>query len=102
MSDLKSTLWLADDGSAVVRRLQDVEPHLEHAKALRAIGAVGSSELRHAAHIPAGVVEMYKQRHGISHHEMFANPEHFRRLLNDPDLAGFRIWEGQTRSGDDH
>ena len=42
-------------------------------------------------------MELYKQKWGITHHEFMANPVHIRRMLNDPDLQGFRIWEGRVK-----
>jgi len=29
-------------------------------------------------------------------HEFMANPVHVRRMLMDPNLAGFRVWEGRV------
>jgi hypothetical protein len=91
-------LWL-DGDDLIERRSEDVEPVLEQAKALRSCGMVGSSEFRHAASFPASVVELYKQKAGISHHEFMANPVHIRRMLSDPELQGFRVWEGKVKRG---
>jgi hypothetical protein len=72
---------------------------LDNAAELRSLGRTGSSELKHAASFDPAVVELYKQKWGITHHEMMSNPVHFRRMLNDPELSGFRVWEGRTRRG---
>jgi hypothetical protein len=83
---MKTTgLWMNGD-DLIERHSEDVEPVLEHAKALRSCGMVGSSEMRLAAEFPASVVELYKQKAGITHHEFVVNPVHIRRMLNDPDL----------------
>lgn len=94
--DLIVTGVAVDGQNIIERRSQDVEPILEHVKSLQGIGAVGSSEMRHAAKIPKAVIENYIQRHGISFHEFMANDDHIRNMLNDPDLSGFRIWKGRV------
>lgn len=55
--------------------------------------------MKHAASFSPAVVELYKQKWGISHHEFMSNPVHVRRMLADPDLSGFRVWEGRTKRG---
>jgi hypothetical protein len=45
------------------------------------------------------VVEAYIAQAGITMHEWATNPVHIRRMLNDPDLAGFRVWEGKAKRG---
>lgn len=69
---------------------------LEHAAALRSVGEVGSSEMRHAARIPNAIIEKYLADKGIDLHEFHVNPEHTYNLLRDPALAGFRIWGGKV------
>lgn len=91
--------WM-DGNDLIVRQTEDVEPHLEHAKALRSIGATGSSELKHAAHFPASAIMAYCQKHGIDMHEWAINPVHIRRMLNDPELSGYRVWTGRVKSGE--
>ncbi|NKJ22018.1 hypothetical protein [Dyella sp. SG609] len=62
----------------------------------RAAGAIGSTEMRHAARVPAVLVESYCNRNGITVHEFMANDEHVSRLLNDPAIEPFRIWKGKV------
>lgn len=69
---------------------------LDEVKALKSHGMTGSSEMRHAAKIPTSVIENYIARLGITFHEFMANPKHINAMLNDPDLAGFRIWQGKV------
>lgn len=88
------TLTHADGDKIVIERVQDCEPVLEQAKALASIGATGSNEMKHAARIPFVIVERYLQQKGISFREFQINPAHVKNLLNDPDLAHFRIWKG--------
>jgi hypothetical protein len=92
----KQTFWL-DGDDLIERRSFDSEPFLEHAADLRSRGILGSSELKHAASFSPAVVELYKQQWGITHHEFMTNPTHIRRMLSDPDLKGFRVWEGKVK-----
>lgn len=85
-----------DGDDMTQNRVQDVEPVLDACAALRAVGAVGSSEMRHAAKLPHVLVEKYMNDRGITMHEFEVNPEHLRRLLMSPELASFRIWQGKV------
>lgn len=59
MGQLSTTgLWL-DGHDVIERRSQDVEPIIDHCAGLRGIGAVGSSEMKHAAKLPHAVIENY-------------------------------------------
>lgn len=86
----------AEDGKLVTGTLQDCTPILEDAQARHKAGAFGSSEMRHAARIPFSVIEQYCNLNGITYEEWSQNPVHARRMLQDPDLSGFRIWTGST------
>lgn len=59
MSEVKTTALFAQDGKVIERRTQDVEPVLQYAADLRAVGATGSSEMKHAARIPFALIENY-------------------------------------------
>lgn len=88
--------FLSDgDGKYAVRRTEDVSGFIERAKEMRTAGDVGSKDMRHAAEFPATVVENYINRAGIAFAEFMENPIHVKRMLADPDLKGFRIWEGR-------
>ena len=87
--------WM-DGDNLVERRSEDVEPILEHVKALRSMGEVGSSEMWHAAKFPRSVVESYMQRMGVTLHDMMTDDRHFGAMLRDPDLAGFRVRQGRV------
>lgn len=93
--DLITTGVVHDGTSIVERRSQDVAPILDHVSRLRNAGEVGSSEMRYAARFPKAAVEQYLQTYGIDLHEWMTNPVHVKRMLNDPDLTGFRIWKGR-------
>jgi hypothetical protein len=94
---MKETGFWQDGDNYIERRSQDIEPIIETVKTLQNANAFGSSEMRHAAKIPTSVIENYIKANGIKFEEFMANPEiHGPRLLNDPALAGFRIWKGRV------
>ena len=86
------------DGDRYVERLsEDVEPVLDFARATQSAGDTGTSEMRHVAMIPRSVIQNYLIQQGITLAEFMSNTEtHAARLLNDPALAGFRIWQGRV------
>lgn len=84
-----------EDGQMVTQRTQDCTPIVERTQALHKEGFHGSSEFKHAASIPFVVVEDYCNRNNLLFSEFMANPEHIKRLANDPALAHFRVWKGK-------
>jgi hypothetical protein len=78
----------------VTATVQDCTPILEDAHARQSAGFTGTSEMKHAARLPMVVVETYCNTNGVTFDECMANPVHFKRMLSDPDLSGFRIWAG--------
>ncbi|MFA6125528.1 hypothetical protein [Sphingomonas sp.] len=91
MGDLETRIHAFDDGRVVVESVQDVEPVLEHAKAMHNAGAGRGKDLHHLASFPAVVVEQYCKLHGITLREWLMNPVHADRMRADRDLAGFRV-----------
>lgn len=91
-----ATRFHFDEAAAEIKieRVQDCAPMLDHAKSLAVADATGSSDVKHAAHLPAVLVEKYLNDHGITFREFVINPEHVKRMLRDPSLSGFRIWKG--------
>lgn len=84
------------DGNMTVERSQDCTAILEHAKAMQSAGQVGGTEMRFAGTIPDVIVEAYCNRKGIDYREFMTNPVHIKAVMNDPDLKGFRVWEGRV------
>lgn len=66
----------------------------EIAKARQSCGITGDKEMRHLAEFPGIAIQMYCDAAGIEWSEWFANPEHARRMMNDPALAHFRVHRG--------
>jgi hypothetical protein len=88
--------WMAEeDGKTIFRRTQDCTPIVEQCAQMRAVGNVGSSEMRWAGRIPAEQVEEYCNTHGITFREFCGNEEHVKRYMNNPDHKLLRIWTGR-------
>jgi len=98
MSDIRTRFhYDHTEDRSVIERVQDCEPALERAKALHNAGLTHSADREwvHAASIPNVLVEKYLNDHGITFVEFCRNEDHMRRLLNDAELSGFRIWKGR-------
>jgi hypothetical protein len=76
-------------------RIQDCTPIVEHAQALHKEGFHGSTEMRHAASLPLVIIEKYCNEQNIDLREFMCNPDHIRRVVNNPDNSMFRIWPGR-------
>lgn len=96
LGGVKSVIQLNTDGSLTTGTVQDCTPILEYAKARQNEGHTGTSDMKFAASIPHVVIEEYCKRNNIGFDECIQSQEHSRRLLNDPSLAGFRIWKGRV------
>lgn len=90
-----TTSFAEHDGKIFIAQTQDCTAIAERAKALHNAGEFGSSEMRHAATIPDVILEKYMNEHHVTYAELMTNPEHFRRICNDPDNKMFRIWPGR-------
>lgn len=95
MSELQTRVHL-DGDKMHVENVQDCTGYLERAKALHKEGIHGSKDFKHAAELPEVAVQTYLNSNGIDFAEFMKNPVHIKRMLNDPDLKGFRIWPGRV------
>lgn len=97
MSNPQTHIGLQDD-TLVVKRTQDVDPVLRAVRAERAAtgGRNKAGDMMHAARLPMIVIEQYCNANNLTFQEWMNNPEHARRMLNDPALAAFRVWEGRA------
>jgi len=84
-----------DEGSVVVRE-QYVGDIRDWCLAAHNEGRHGRSEMKHVARIPNIVIEHYLNVHQVTMQDFMRNPEHLRRMLNDPALADFRIAPGKV------
>lgn len=71
--------------------LASVKAVAEACKTLQSNGLTGDQEMQHLAEFPGVLIEQYCHQNGIEWDEWFQNPVHARRMLNDPDLAHFRV-----------
>jgi len=90
--DVQSIIKI-DDDKLITGTVQDCTPIYEDATRRRNEGMTGTKEMRHAARFPAVLVEKYCNENGVTFHEFMGNKVHVRRMLGDPALMGFRIWE---------
>lgn len=93
---VETVIKLDGEGGLVTGTIQDCDPILEYAKARHNEGHHGSSEMRLAASIPFVIVEKYCNDNGVTFAEFMNYEAHKKRLLNDPDLSYFRIWNGRV------
>lgn len=68
---------------------------VEACKELQAAGMTGSSEMRYYGEVTPHVLQSYCDRTGVTWDQAMQNPEHFRRILNDPENAHLRVWKGR-------
>jgi len=90
------TRFHIDGDQMVVQRTQDCTAILEQCKKQQREGRTGSSEMKLAAKLPYVIVENYCNQHDLEFSEVIQNPVHIKRMLNDPALSGFRVWEGRV------
>lgn len=76
--------------------LDDLKAVADVCKGLQNSGLTGTREMRHLAEFPGFLIEAYCHQHGIEWDEWFRNPVHCQRMLQDPDLAHFRVDRGRV------
>ena len=74
----------------------DLQSVADHCAARRSIGAVGSSDMKLAASVPGIFIQKYLNDNGVTFAEFMREPKHADRLLADPALAAFRVWQGRV------
>lgn len=96
---MKGRLEYDDFGRSVIVHTESADAAngvMEACKELQSNGITGDKEMPHLAEYPGIVIQQYCDQNGIEWAEWFQNPVHARRMLNDPDLAGFRISAGRV------
>lgn len=84
----------ADDDSIVIVQSQNVGAIVDDCKARSNEGKHENALGKHVARVPNVVVEHYCNVNRVPFAEFVRNPEHMRRLVNDPAFADLRIWPG--------
>lgn len=74
----------------------DLKAVADHCAGLRGVGATGTSEWKVAAKVPGIFIMQYCNLNGITWAEFMREPKHADRLLSDPSLKAFRVWEGRV------
>jgi hypothetical protein len=87
-----------DAGKLIIARSADVSPIIDDVKQIKSVtdGKSKSGDMYHLGRIPAIVIEQYLNQHGVTYRDFLQDRTHINRILNDPDYAAFRVWEGQV------
>ncbi|MES2637559.1 MAG: hypothetical protein V4605_09555 [Pseudomonadota bacterium] len=98
MSALQTKIHRHHDGQGTitVESVQDCNAIIESITRQKTEGKTGSADMKLAARLPNVIVETYLNLNNISFSEFMGNQEHIKRILNDPALSKFRVWEGQV------
>jgi hypothetical protein len=56
----------------------------------------GSSDLRYYGEVTPFMIQKYCDKTGVTWDQAFADPAHFRRILNDPENSAMRVWKGRV------
>jgi len=89
------TRWVEDDTGPKVVREQYVGDIRDYCIARHNEGHHGHKDMKLMASFPQVVVDHYIAVTGITFQEFIRNPEHAKRMVNDPALADFRIAPGR-------
>lgn len=79
----------------VVQREQYVGDIRDYCIARANEGHHGAKDFKLMASLPTVVIEHYCNTNQITLREFMRNPEHAKRMVNDPALADFRIAPGR-------
>ena len=77
-------------------RMDNLRAVADHCAGLRGMGATGSKDMKHVARVPEIIVMKYINDNGITWAEFMRDPKHADRMLADPALQAFRVWEGRV------
>ncbi len=93
--DIQETHTRDPELGLVITRQQNVADHVDYCKARANEGLHGFPDFKLKASIPVLVVEHYCATNQITLREFVANPEHAKRIVNDPAFADLRIAPGR-------
>lgn len=83
------------DNGYVIHREQKVNGIVDYAKSRHNEGHHGLKDFKLMAVVPVLVVESYCTINQITLREFNQNPEHIRRIVNDPAFADLRVAPGK-------
>ena len=83
------------DGMMTVASTQDCTSIAERCKTMHNEGHHGTAELKFAGSIPDVFVNKYLTENNVTYAQFIKEPEHIRRVMNDPAMAHFRVWKGR-------
>lgn len=64
-------------------------------KAKHNAGHFGTSDMRYYGEVTPFMIQQYCDKTGVTWDQAMQNPEHFRRILNDPENSHMRVWKGR-------
>lgn len=85
-----------DESRIIVRHDMQFDGLVDLVKSMSNEGVHGSKEMKLVAVFPPGLPEKYCELRGISWSEFWADKKHLKAMLNDPDLAHFRVAPGRV------
>lgn len=59
-------------------------------------GHFGTKDMRYLGEVTPLMLQKYCDKNGVTWDAAMANPEHFRRILNDPENSYMRVWKGRV------
>lgn len=68
----------------------------DHCQRLRSSGLTGDKDMRVLAHVPGFMIEKWCNDHGITFAAFMRDNEIQTKMLNDPDMKAFRVYEGRV------
>lgn len=99
MNDIKTHYhYDALENKDVIAVTQDCEPIVDEVKLLkqRTDGRGDTSLGYHVGRIPAAIINQYLKFAGVTFEEFCADNTHVMRIINNPELKRFRIFEGKV------
>lgn len=74
----------------------DLDTIAKHCADLRAIGATGTKDEKHAMTCDGFTIMAWCNAKGIAWKEFWRDRKIQTRFLDDPDNAAFRVWQGRV------
>lgn len=94
---MKTTEFISQDDYTVVKQtVHGLSDLLEYNHALRESKSYGDKDMKLVGHIPGEVLQQYCMVNNVPWDQIFSDPTHIKRIMNDPDLAYFRVAPGRV------